>query len=340
MGCTTGKVVGGTQCYQGRDVEALRASPSDPIKTPAHDWSRHFVESFRSNTAVSAWQASFSEDRFDLHREGKASILWRNFVSVMENLGRKPSLFMNFLKSECSLESALAGDDRRMLRIQFRGFGLKERLQSVLEKFVDMYVKCRQCGSHATHLTPMASKHKLDCCSCKAQCFAEVVTSQLNIPAVDDLHCRYKMPALQAQVRGCGKMIRTVILNINDVAEALLRSEQAKGSEAAAFASTPESILRFFSLALGTDADMGTKSVGGSRTASKLQEVLRDYIDDFVACPGCHLPETDLHFDTDGSICGRCRACPWQGRLALTRSHSQKLAEQMFKTCAIRRPEK
>merc|ERR1712048_298936 len=229
---------------------------------------------------------------------------------------------------------------RRMLRVQFRGYGLKERLQSLLEKFVDTYVKCRQCGSHDTHLTQTAAKHMLECRSCKAQCFAEVVTTQLNIPAVDDPHCRYKMPALQVQVRGTGKMIRTVILNINDVAEALCRSEHTNCTEAAPFTSTPESILRFFSLALGTDADTETNSLGGSWTASKLQEGLRDYIDDFVGCPGCHLPETDLHFDNDGRLCGRCRACPWQGCLVLTRSHSQRLVDQMFKTSSIGRPKK
>jgi translation initiation factor 2 subunit 2 len=337
--CAHGKIVGGTQCHSGKnmalqsgrcDAELLSNTQIAPVLQHP-DLSENFVNNFLSDMASgsASGQTSISEDMFDLHREGKASFLWRNFVSVMENFGREPSLFVEFLKGECNLDGALAGSDRRMLRVQFRGYGLKDRLQGLLERFVDSYVTCRQCGSQNTHLEPKSLR--LECCSCKATCFAEVVTPQLNIPALDDPACRYKMPALEVQIRGSGKMIRTVIRNITDVADALCIADCCKESNAISFMSTPESILRFFSHALGTDADPGTKSVGGAHTTSKLQEVLRVYIDDFVCCPKCHLPEMDLRFEKGGNISGCCRACSWQGCLALTRNHSKKLAEQLFK---------
>merc|ERR1712048_161767 len=134
----------------------------------------------------------------------------------------------------------------------------------------------------------------------------------MGIPASEDPSCRYKMPALQTQVRGSGKMVRTIIPNIKDVAEALCCSQPRMGKERILFVSTPESILRFFSLSLGTDGDLDTNSLGGSWTASKLQEL-------------------QLHFDDSATICGRCQACAWQGGLSLPRNQSQRLIEQMFK---------
>merc|ERR1712176_1493937 len=335
--CAHGKLVGGSQCLPGKDVEisqegaATTVLPSSAATIESfsrfHQNANKFVESFLSKVDVgTCWQASISEDSVDLHREGKASSLWKNFMSVMESLGRKPDLFVGFLKSECGLDSGLAGDDRRILRVQFRGDGLKSRLHGLLAKFVDTYVKCRQCGSHDTDL----QQGKLECRSCKAQCFAEVLVPLMNIPDSEDPHCRYKMPALQIQVRGSGKMIRTVIMNIKDVADALCCSAPRKGTEGIHFVSTPECILRFLSLSLGTDGDPCTNSIGGSWAASKLQETLRHFIDDFVCCPGRHLPEMQLNFNIDGTISGRCQACTWQGALDLTRHQSQRLTQQMF----------
>jgi translation initiation factor 2 beta subunit (eIF-2beta)/eIF-5 len=126
-------------------------------------------------------------------------------------------------------------------------------------------------------------------------------------------------------------MIRTVVLNVNDIADALGATGSRESIAASQFVCTPDNILRFFSLALGTDADLSTRSIGGNRSISTLQALLRQYIDDFVCCPACHLPEMQRQFENSGNLSGRCEACGWQGRLSHTRSYSQRLNEQMFK---------
>merc|ERR1711957_843098 len=148
----------------------------------------------------------------------------------------------------------------------------------VLGRYVDIYVKCRQCSSHDTHL----HQSKLECRSCGAVSFAEVAEQLINIPPVNDPSCRYKMPALRIQARGCGKMKRTLILNLDEVSTALSAAGGSRGSAGSnQFACTSESILRFLSLALGSDRDQNSNSLSGDPSAALLQEKLRDYIDDF-----------------------------------------------------------
>jgi len=46
----------------------------------------------------------------------------------------------------------------------------------------------------------------------------------VNIPrSVEDQYYRYKMPALEAKVESRGNGIKTVIVNISDIAKALAR---------------------------------------------------------------------------------------------------------------------
>lgn len=139
--------------------------------------------------------------------------------------------------------------------------------------------------------------------------------SVINIPSTCvDPHYRYTMPGIMTKVEGKGKMIKTCIVNIGDVAGAIQRP--------------PQYIVQWFGNELGAqskytheEGNVEVATVSGARDASTLQSLLDGFIERYVCCPGCHLPEMDLVV-TKGLVGGKCRACTWVGGL----DNSTKLA--------------
>ncbi|XP_059160536.1 eukaryotic translation initiation factor 5-like [Physella acuta] len=115
---------------------------------------------------------------------------------------------------------------------------------------------------------------------------------------------RYKMPRLIAKVEGKGNGIKTVIVNMTDVAKALSRP--------------PTYPTKFFGCELGAQTQFDSKNdryiVNGSHTDEKLQTLLDGFIKKFVLCPECSNPETNLVVQVKrGSILQRCIACGYNG---------------------------
>uniref|UniRef100_A0A1B6MII3 Eukaryotic translation initiation factor 5 n=1 Tax=Graphocephala atropunctata TaxID=36148 RepID=A0A1B6MII3_9HEMI len=124
--------------------------------------------------------------------------------------------------------------------------------------------------------------------------------------SVSDAFYRYKMPRILAKVEGKGNGIKTVIVNMIDVAKALGRP-----------ATYP---TKYFGCELGAQTQFDFKNdrfiVNGSHDASKLQDLLDGFIRKFVLCPGCDNPETDLIVSTKkGTISQGCKACGFHGPL-------------------------
>jgi translation initiation factor 5 len=115
---------------------------------------------------------------------------------------------------------------------------------------------------------------------------------------VEDVNFRYKMPRMIAKTEGRGNGIKTVIVNMSDIATALNRP--------------PELVTKFFGVDLGAQSkydEVGDKcTVNGAHTTPDLQKLLNIFIDKFVLCPNCHLPESALVVKK-GFIFSKCSAC-------------------------------
>ncbi|KAM0683465.1 eukaryotic translation initiation factor 5 [Mitosporidium daphniae] len=107
------------------------------------------------------------------------------------------------------------------------------------------------------------------------------------------------MPAVQSKIEGKGNGIKTVIPNMMDIARALNRP-----------ASWP---TKFFGSELGAQVICDDKSnryiVNGTHEASRLQEILYQFITKYVLCGNCSNPETDLILDDASMINSICKAC-------------------------------
>ncbi|KAI5299883.1 hypothetical protein KEM55_001240 [Ascosphaera atra] len=116
---------------------------------------------------------------------------------------------------------------------------------------------------------------------------------------VTDPFYRYKMERLQAKIEGKGNGIKTVIVNLNTVAQAVGRP--------------PAYLIKYFGFELGAQAnakpaDNDRWIINGAHDAAKLQDYLDGFISRFVLCKKCKNPET-VFIIKDGRIIMDCKAC-------------------------------
>ena len=115
---------------------------------------------------------------------------------------------------------------------------------------------------------------------------------------IEDANYRYKMPRILAKVEGRGNGIKTVVINMKDVASALHRM--------------PAEVTKFFGTDLGAQTTYREETeravVNGAHSAPALQTLLCRYIQGFVLCPSCGLPETAYKIK-GGVIYQKCDAC-------------------------------
>ncbi|KAJ6168751.1 hypothetical protein N7497_001594 [Penicillium chrysogenum] len=115
---------------------------------------------------------------------------------------------------------------------------------------------------------------------------------------ITDPFYRYKMEKLQAKVEGKGNGIKTVVVNLNSVAQSLSRP--------------PAYLIKYFGFELGAQANAKPSDdrwiINGSHDAPKLQDYLDGFISKFVLCKKCKNPETDVIIK-DERITLDCKAC-------------------------------
>ena len=106
------------------------------------------------------------------------------------------------------------------------------------------------------------------------------------------------MPRIVPKVEGRGNGIKTVLVNVADIATSLNRD----ASE----------ITKFFGCELGAQTTMSVEDdryvVNGAHSTHDLQNFMAKYIECFVLCKNCRLPET--HYKIKGGIINqKCMAC-------------------------------
>lgn len=112
-----------------------------------------------------------------------------------------------------------------------------------------------------------------------------------------DAFYRYKMPRIQVKIEGNGNGIKTVICNINGVAERLARNVEYP--------------MKFFAYELAATSKFKDDKwiLTGSFSQEKIQDSIFDFIKRFVLCKACRNPETVVRVDKQKNIYLDCKAC-------------------------------
>mmetsp|Transcript_11351 Transcript_11351/g.17154 ORF Transcript_11351/g.17154 Transcript_11351/m.17154 type:complete len:445 (-) Transcript_11351:71-1405(-) len=131
----------------------------------------------------------------------------------------------------------------------------------------------------------------------------KVDSKRVNIDGGDDPFYRYKVPQLQIQVVGKGKMIKTMLLNSEEVARALHLM--------------PEYIPAYLGYDIGAQFKYETKKpererahISGEYTSLEISNVMAKMIKEVVLCPNCSLPELIMTCDPKKkTVHTKCDSC-------------------------------
>lgn len=120
----------------------------------------------------------------------------------------------------------------------------------------------------------------------------------LNIQNVEDLHARYKMPKLQSRIKDKGKFAETFVSNLPELAKSLKINMLA--------------MLKYVESTLGSQfmladkRDQSSYYIKGRFSYEQLYEPVRGFIDQYVLCSKCGLPELEYKKDKSMRCCKSC----------------------------------
>lgn len=100
----------------------------------------------------------------------------------------------------------------------------------------------------------------------------------MNINGKNDTSYRYTMEPLKTTMGGKGNGKNTIIHNLENVSKYVNHP--------------PTLILKYISISFGSIVNEEKQTITGSHTTESLQKCLQQYIDKFVICPACGIPET------------------------------------------------
>lgn len=122
---------------------------------------------------------------------------------------------------------------------------------------------------------------------------------------------RYKMPPLVTKIEGRGNGIKTVILNMSDIAKSLHIH--------------PEYPTKYFGIEVGAQSRFSASTdravVNGSHQQADLAKILERFIQGFILCPTCKLPELKMSVKSQIKI--DCAACGHNSVLKSTHKLTQ-----------------
>jgi len=131
-----------------------------------------------------------------------------------------------------------------------------------------------------------------------------------------DHNYRYKMERMSTKIEGRGNGIKTVLTNVVVVAEKLRTS--------------PEYVTKYLGTECGAASIWNKKRmvgiVNGVHQPEDLQEYLYGFLDFFILCPSCKLPELQHKFKSS-KVGAKCFGCGWKGKL----SSSHKVMKYIYK---------
>ena len=119
----------------------------------------------------------------------------------------------------------------------------------------------------------------------------------ININKSLDENYRYKMPSISIKIGGSGNGTFTIINNMDEIARAIN--------------TPPEILYKYISYTLGSAFNEKKKSFTGQH--NNIQDIIFDYINTFVICSTCLVPELTYYLHKISSkkniLENKCSAC-------------------------------
>lgn len=138
----------------------------------------------------------------------------------------------------------------------------------------------------------------------------------ININSSNDPFYRYKMEKVNITNKGNGNGLLTIINNLDNISKSI---------------NTPPEILsKYIASNLGSNYNEKKKSINGYHTHDKIQESIYNYINDFVICNNCNIPEINFTLSIN-IIESKCSACGSINKINNNNKINQKIIDLIFK---------
>jgi translation initiation factor 5 len=138
----------------------------------------------------------------------------------------------------------------------------------------------------------------------------------ININNSDDDFYRYKMDKVIICNKGNGNRLFTIINNLENISKSI---------------NTPIEILyKFIANDLGTNYNEKIKSINGTHTQEEIQQSIFNYINNFVICSKCKIPELSYSLNNQ-KIESKCSACGSYSELKNNNKINQKICDLILK---------
>lgn len=138
----------------------------------------------------------------------------------------------------------------------------------------------------------------------------------ININGCDDNFYRYKMDVVQITNGGCGNGQFTIIKNMKKIEKDI---------------NTPSEILfKYLAFTLGSSYNNKKDSLTGTYTQNNIQLKIYDYINHFVICVYCGIPELTYILIKKNTEC-RCAACGQINKINYKNKNIEKGNDLIFK---------
>jgi len=115
---------------------------------------------------------------------------------------------------------------------------------------------------------------------------------------------RYKMDKISTKIEGRGNGIKTVLTNVIDISSAM-RTD-------------PRYVTKYLGIQFGAQSNWDSKRdmgiVNGAHQAQEMQEQLFGFIETYILCPQCKLPEL-VHKVKKAAVGAKCYSCGWVGQI-------------------------
>ena len=142
----------------------------------------------------------------------------------------------------------------------------------------------------------------------------------INSTQRKDPYCRYKMKSVMIKTVEQGQYAKTTIINIDEISDSLYHP--------------PDILFKFIGFNLGTQADFKKKTLKGSYESNVIQKSIDKYIDNFVLCNKCSIPEIDPEIEGKKKKVAcimHCAACGTTHKLASTDKAVDKTIKLIIK---------
>ena len=144
-------------------------------------------------------------------------------------------------------------------------------------------------------------------------------SNSININNSDDINYRYKMQKVSLKMTGTGNGMFTTINNMDNIA--------------CDINTPPEIIYKFISYTLGSSFNEKKKTLTGHHY--NIQDIIFEYINNFVICPTCGIPELIYKLDKitlkKVNLVCKCSACGNINTIKSTNKITEKCIDTITK---------